>query len=93
MFCLCRTCTGNYQQGPCEHNKSKRAIIGTWVTDELKEAISQGYVIETIYMKHRILTIYLNITPRQKQKEFLQITSIDFLGETTGERLAGMVCG
>jgi hypothetical protein len=49
MFCLCRTCTENYQQGPCEHNDSEREIIGTWVTDELKEAISQGYVLKTIY--------------------------------------------
>lgn len=49
MFSLCRTCTENYEQGSCDHSDSKRAFIGTWVTDELKEAISQGYVFHTIY--------------------------------------------
>jgi len=48
MFCLCRTCTETYYQEPCEQNESERASIGTWVTDEFKEAISQGYVLQTI---------------------------------------------
>lgn len=49
MFSLCRTYTENYQQGSCEHSDSERAMIGTWVIDELKEAISQGYALQTIY--------------------------------------------
>ncbi|XP_052813916.1 uncharacterized protein LOC128240969 [Mya arenaria] len=49
MFSLCRTCSENLQQGPCQHMESERAFIGTWVTDELKEALSQGYTLQTIY--------------------------------------------
>lgn len=49
MFSLCRSCSATFQQSRCEHNDVDRAFIGTRVTDEVKEALSQGYVIHTIY--------------------------------------------
>lgn len=49
MFSLCRTCTENYQQTSCKHSDSERAMIGTWVTDELKMALKQGYTLLHIY--------------------------------------------
>ena len=49
MFSLCQACTVASQQSPCEHSDSDRAFVGTWVTDEVKEAVSQGYIIQNIY--------------------------------------------
>ena len=49
LFCLCRTCGETYQQTPCEHTDEERALMGTWMTDEIKEAIVQGYRIERSY--------------------------------------------
>ncbi|XP_053390895.1 uncharacterized protein LOC128553745 [Mercenaria mercenaria] len=49
MFSLCRVCTENYQQTPCEHSNNERAMVGTWVTDELKMALKQGYTLLQIY--------------------------------------------
>ena len=49
MFSLCRTCSENYQKTACHHLDDERAFIGTWVTDEVKEALSLGYKIMTVY--------------------------------------------
>ena len=49
MFSLCRTCSQNHQQGPCEHQDNDRAFTGTWVTDEVKMAIRKGYTLLSIY--------------------------------------------
>lgn len=49
LFSLCRTCGENYQQTKCQHDKHERALTGTWVSDELKEAIAQGYEIQQLY--------------------------------------------
>ena len=49
MFSLCRTCAEHYQQGPCKHSDGERAMIGTWVTDEVKMALKQGYTLQHIY--------------------------------------------
>lgn len=49
IFSLCRMCSETFQQTPCNHSVPERAFVGTWVTDEIKEAISQGYVIQNIY--------------------------------------------
>ncbi|MCW4344201.1 MAG: hypothetical protein N0E48_12745 [Candidatus Thiodiazotropha endolucinida] len=49
MFSLCRSCCETYQQTECQHLDDERALMGTWVTDEVKEAISQGYKIMSIY--------------------------------------------
>jgi hypothetical protein len=49
MFSLCRLCTETYQQEKCTHTDTERAFTGTWVTDEVKEALTQGYTITKIY--------------------------------------------
>ena len=49
MFSLCRTCSQNHQQGPCEHQDNNTAFTGTWVTDEVKVAIKKGYTWLSIY--------------------------------------------
>ncbi|XP_054708494.1 uncharacterized protein LOC129218285 [Uloborus diversus] len=49
MFPLCRTCAEETNQSPCTHTEEKRALIGTWVTEEVKLAIKKGYRITHIY--------------------------------------------
>ena len=49
MFPLCRTCAETTQQAPCNHTTESRALVATWVTEEVKEAIKKGYKIEKIY--------------------------------------------
>ena len=49
IFGLCRTCSESYQNTPCKHCENERAFIGTWVTDEIKVAVAQGYEIVKIY--------------------------------------------
>lgn len=46
---LCMTCADNGQQTPCKHTDEERSFIGTWVTDEVKVAISRGYNVEKVY--------------------------------------------
>lgn len=43
MFPLCRTCAEIMQKSPCAHNDDERAIVGTWVSEELKLAKKKGY--------------------------------------------------
>ncbi|XP_053388330.1 uncharacterized protein LOC123549617, partial [Mercenaria mercenaria] len=49
MFSLCRTCSETYENGICQHTANDRAILGTWVTDEVKMALSQGYKLLKVY--------------------------------------------
>ena len=49
LFSLCKACAENYQQTTCEHSDMERAFVGTWVTDELKMALSKGYKLIQIY--------------------------------------------
>jgi hypothetical protein len=49
LFTLCRTCSENHQQTPCQHNDEERSLTGTCVTDELKKALEKGYVVQRIY--------------------------------------------
>ena len=49
LFSLCRSCGENYEQNTCEHEPYDRAFIGTWVTDELKMALREGYNVLKIY--------------------------------------------
>ncbi|XP_052779212.1 uncharacterized protein LOC128216636 [Mya arenaria] len=49
LFSLCRSCADQYQQSPCQHTDNERAFLGTWNTDEVKLAQSQGYKIMEIY--------------------------------------------
>jgi G:T-mismatch repair DNA endonuclease (very short patch repair protein) len=48
LFALCQTCANNNIE-KCTHTDSERAIRGTYCTEEIKEAIRQGYVIEKLY--------------------------------------------
>ncbi|XP_044019527.1 uncharacterized protein LOC122859909 [Aphidius gifuensis] len=48
-FPLCRTCVDTMEPGFCNHNNDERSLIGTWVSSELKLALTKGYVIEKIY--------------------------------------------
>ena len=61
MFSLCRSCSETFQQHECNHTAGERAFIGTWVSDEIKEAIAQGYVIQRVYE-----VWYLNTIQTQK---------------------------
>ena len=49
LFTLCNTCAKTRLQTQCHHNHDERALVGTWVTDEVKKAIQMGYKIEKIY--------------------------------------------
>jgi hypothetical protein len=49
LFPLCRTCAETKQQDRCDHNSNDRALTGTWVTDEVKQALKDGYEIQRIY--------------------------------------------
>ena len=45
MFTLCRTCAIEKQQTPCTHSEDERMLEGTWVSDEIKHALSKGYTL------------------------------------------------
>ena len=46
VFPLCRTCADENHQGLCPHALPEdRALVGTWVTEELDKAVHLGYVI------------------------------------------------
>lgn len=47
LFALCRTCA--IEGGDCDHNAEQRAMIGTWVIDEVKKAVELGYELLEIY--------------------------------------------
>ncbi|GBN72881.1 hypothetical protein AVEN_272306-1 [Araneus ventricosus] len=49
MFPLCNTCVESLNQNPCTHNDEERAIIGTWMTEEIKLAVRKGYQVAKIY--------------------------------------------
>ena len=48
LFALCQRCANDKIQ-KCTHTDSERAIHGTYCTEEIKEALRQGYVIEKLY--------------------------------------------
>ena len=47
-FTLCYECAINKLEN-CTHSDSSRAIEGTWVTEEIKVALIEGYKIVEIY--------------------------------------------
>jgi len=50
MFCLCRTCVQTCSIGECTHTEDEdRALTGTWLMDEVRLAVEQGYRILEIY--------------------------------------------
>lgn len=55
IFCLCLSCAKDSLKECC-HTPEERALVGTWVMDEVKEAISLGYEILEVYeiWKYRV---------------------------------------
>lgn len=49
MFPLCKTCTEEMRQDDCPHTDEQRAFTGTWVSDELKKAVSKGYKLLKVH--------------------------------------------
>ncbi|XP_046399322.1 uncharacterized protein LOC124165837 [Ischnura elegans] len=49
MFPLCMKCATEEIQGVCSHSERDRAITGTWVSAEVKMALSMGYNILEIH--------------------------------------------
>ncbi|XP_053378482.1 uncharacterized protein LOC128548112 [Mercenaria mercenaria] len=49
VFTLCRTCSETNQQTECMHSDSERALTSTWVTDEIKVALKNGYQLLKVY--------------------------------------------
>lgn len=49
LFSLCRTCDEKYEQSKCQHTVTDRSLTGTWMTYELKMALSQDYKLFRIY--------------------------------------------
>ena len=48
-FHLCQTCAENESQELCQHTDTERAMIGTWVSLEIQEALKRGYELVEIY--------------------------------------------
>lgn len=49
MFPLCRTCAEALSRTPCTHSDEERALIDTWCTPELYDALERGYTLAKIY--------------------------------------------
>ncbi|XP_055390586.1 uncharacterized protein LOC129619368 [Condylostylus longicornis] len=50
MFSLCRSCSEEkWLKECCPHSDEERALIGTWVIDEVVKAIQKGYKMLEIY--------------------------------------------
>jgi hypothetical protein len=48
LFPLCAKCAEQRIRN-CNHNENQRALVGSWCTEEVKEAIKQNYKIIEIY--------------------------------------------
>ena len=49
MFSLCRSCSDEKNLNPiCTHSNEERALIGTWVIDEVMKAVQKGYILLTV---------------------------------------------
>ncbi|XP_046387449.1 uncharacterized protein LOC124157026 [Ischnura elegans] len=49
FFPLCRKCALVENQGACCHTQEERKLVGTWVTNEVKKAMSLGYKVLKIH--------------------------------------------
>ena len=50
IFPLCRTCCEQMTQEDCPHqDPNDRVLRGTWVSEEVKEAVKLGYTIQRVY--------------------------------------------
>lgn len=48
MFVLCRTC-GQSFSSLCSHTEDERALVGTWIIDEVNLALKKGYEMQEVY--------------------------------------------
>jgi hypothetical protein len=48
LFPLCIKCAET-QSNECMHSEIERQFVGTWFTEEVKEAVKQGYIVHKIY--------------------------------------------
>ncbi|KAG8238191.1 hypothetical protein J437_LFUL014067 [Ladona fulva] len=49
MFPLCRSCAAAEFQEFCGHSDDERSITGTWVSDEVKVAVREGYRVLKVH--------------------------------------------
>jgi hypothetical protein len=51
LFTLCNACAemNPRQTSVCNHSDEERSLVGTWVTEEMRLAVSKGYIITQIY--------------------------------------------
>jgi len=51
LFPLCNACIVERPKAParCQHPDNKRMLTGTWVSDELKKAVSKGYHVIKVF--------------------------------------------
>ena len=49
LFTLCRTCASLQQTVGCRHTSNQRALTETWVSMEVKKAVSLGYEVMKIH--------------------------------------------
>ncbi|KAJ8909768.1 hypothetical protein NQ315_007965 [Exocentrus adspersus] len=49
MFVLCRKCGEDMNPGSCRHDEEERALVGTWVMDEVNKALEMGYLMLKVY--------------------------------------------
>ena len=51
LFCLCKSCATEHNwDGECAHETvAERALVGTWVIDEVRLAVQKGYEIIEIF--------------------------------------------
>lgn len=75
IFPLCRTCAEELNPNQCNHNNSDRSLISTWTTEEVKLAISRGYIMEDIYeilhydtVSDNLFKAYINMFLKIKQE-------------------------
>lgn len=52
LFGLCNTCIHTASKNICSHSSSQRALIGTWTSVEIHEALRQNYEIISIELVH-----------------------------------------
>ena len=75
VFPLCHTCAFENNKSKCNHSEQKRALIGTWTSMEIQEALIAGYRILKIFeiwhwekYSENVFTEYVNMFLKSKQE-------------------------
>lgn len=62
MFSLCHSCAENMLQSICNHTDEEQALVGTWVSEELKLAKKKGYrITEVIFFQPICILIIVSL--------------------------------